>query len=416
MQQINHVELWLNKKCESSQTREGYSFAWKKFEDFCTGMGYNSTDVVTNWRSIKLATRNRDQKIEKFKDELKDVIESYRSHLKTEKITPLSLKWYLSALQSFLSSSDIPVRIDLPKRAFVQYHNRDITKEEIRSIVEHVHSIRDKCFFILMAESGMRPDTLCRLQFKHFKQDFQNHTTPMKVELPSEILKYKVSDRFTFIGEDGIKTLREYLKPLLPLSDEDYIFRPRRKGRGEQDLEGQATPTAFSTAFNRAVQKLKLSESIGRGKPKAIRLYNLRKYFRNNLRSVDSGFINFWMGHTDNADMHYVSMNAEEHRRRYSEGYQSLRIFEPSESGQMKIMEKQLTDANKTIEELKQQIKQKDENMTDLQRSLTSLEDRVKPMEEFWKDIQGIRNSKVIKHPDGTLELKTEETDTQSES
>jgi uncharacterized coiled-coil protein SlyX len=238
----------------------------------------------------------------------------------------------------------------------------------------------------------------------------------MKVELPSEILKYKVSDRFTFVGEDGVKILREYLRTFLPLSDEDYIFRPRRKGRGEENLEGQATPTAFSTAFNRAVQKLKLSESIGRGKPKALRLYTLRKYFRNNLRSVDSGFINFWMGHTDNADMHYVSMNAEEHRRRYSEGYQSLRIFEPSESGQMKILEKQLTDANQTIEELKQQINQKDENMTNLQKSLSTLEDRVKPMEKFWKDIQKIRYSKVIEHPDGTLELKTEETDTQSEN
>ena len=160
---------------------------------------------------------------------------------------------------------------------------------------------------------------------------------------------------------------------------------------------------------------MKLSESIGRGKPKALRLYNLRKYFRNNLRSVDSGFINFWMGHTDNADMHYVSMNAEEHRRRYSEGYQSLRIFEPSESGQMKILEKQLTDANKTIEELRQQIKQKEDNVTSLQKSLSALEDRVKPLEAFWKDIEAVRNSKIIKHPDGTLEFKTEDTNEQTE-
>ena len=122
------------------------------------------------------------------------------------------------------------------------------------------------------------------------------------------------------------------------------------------------------------------------------------------------------MGHTDNADMHYISMDAEEHKRRYTEGYQSLRIFEPSESGQMKIMEKQLIDANQTIEELKQQIKQKDENVTDLQKSLSALEDRVKPMEEYWKGVEKIRYSKVIGHPDGALELKTEETDTQTES
>jgi len=376
-------------------------------------MNYNARTIVSIWREVKSSTKSREQKIEKFKDQLKDIIEGYRSYLKTTTMTPMTVKNYLSVLQSFLKSSDIPVTIELPKRAFVTYHNRDIKKEEIRSIVEQVHSIRDKCFFIMMAESGMRPDTLCKLQFKHFKQDFQNHTIPMRVELPSEILKYRVSDRFTFIGEDGVKILREYLKPLLPLSDEDFIFRPRRRGRGEQQLEGQATPTALSTAFNRAVLKLKLSESKGKGKPKALRLYNLRKYFRNNLRSVDSGFINFWMGHTDNADMHYVSMDVEEHRRRYSEGYTSLRIFERTESTQMITLEKTLAEANKTIEELRQQIKQKNDNEANLQSSMKTLEDRVKQMEEFMKDIQAIQNSKVVKQPDGTQELKKEEAKTQ---
>jgi hypothetical protein len=52
MQQLDHIELWLNKKCESEQTRDGYSFAWKKFEDFCTSMGYDARNIVTNWRSI----------------------------------------------------------------------------------------------------------------------------------------------------------------------------------------------------------------------------------------------------------------------------------------------------------------------------------------------------------------------------
>jgi integrase/uncharacterized coiled-coil protein SlyX len=415
MEKLDYVELWMSKVCESNGTRHGYSGAWKKFEEFCCGKGYDIKNIVPNWRSIKSSTRNRDQKIEMFKDEIKDLVDAYRSYIATLDWSSTTVKTYLSVVKSFMSSSGIPVDVDIPKRAFGRYHNRDITKEEIRSIVEHVHSIRDKVFFIMMAESGMRPDTLCKLQYKHIKQDYENNRIPMKVELPSEILKYRVSDRFTFVGEDSLRLLKEYLR-LFKMSDEDYVFKPRRKGTGDQHMEGQSTPQAISTSFNRTIQTLKLSEIKGKGKPKALRLYTLRKYFRNNLRSVDSGFINFWMGHTDNADMHYISMDVEEHRRRYSEGYQSLRIFEPSESGQMKIMEKQLADANQTIEELKQQIKQKDENVTDLQKSLSTLEDRVKPMEKFWKDIQKIRYSKVIEHPDGTLELKTEETDTQSES
>jgi len=48
MQQLDHIELWLNKKCESEQPRDGYSFAWKKSEDFCTSMGYDARNIVTN--------------------------------------------------------------------------------------------------------------------------------------------------------------------------------------------------------------------------------------------------------------------------------------------------------------------------------------------------------------------------------
>lgn len=363
--QIDHIELWLSKKCESLQTRDGYQWAWKKFEDFCKNLGYNPREIVSEYRKVKASTRNREQKIEKFKDELRDIIESYRSYLKTRNMTPLTVKNYLSVLQSFLRSSEIPIEIELPKRAFVKYHNRDLTKEDIRSIIEHVHSIRDKLFFVMMGESGMRPDTLCKLQYKHIKHDFENNIVPMKVELPSEILKYKVSDRFTFVGEDSIKILREYLKVFLPMHDEDYIFRARRRGRGQEDLEGQSTPVAFSTSFNRAVQKLKLDVSLGKGKPKPLHLYNLRKYFRNNLKNVDSGYINFWMGHSDNADMHYVAEGVEEHRRRYSGGYSTLRILEPTESDTLRTMEKSLADSYKTIGELKNELdRQKEQSIT----------------------------------------------------
>jgi predicted nucleic acid-binding Zn-ribbon protein len=118
------------------------------------------------------------------------------------------------------------------------------------------------------------------------------------------------------------------------------------------------------------------------------------------------------MGHTDNADMHYISMNIEEHRRRYTEGYQSLRIFEPSESGQMKVLEKKLTDANKTIEELQQQVKKKDESVVNLQSSLSALETRVKPLEDYWKYISKLRTSKTIRNKDGSRQIQMEETET----
>ena len=45
----------------------------------------------------------------------------------------------------------------------------------------------------------------------------------MRILTPAETLKDHVGDRWSFIGEDGEKALREYLKPRMPLKDQDYV-------------------------------------------------------------------------------------------------------------------------------------------------------------------------------------------------
>jgi len=376
--EIDYVELWLDRKCESVHTKDGYSDGWKRFEEFGVNrFDYNPRIIVSEWRRVKTSVRNREQKIDKFKDSLRDFVESYRSYLKTLDLSPLTIKYYLSVIQSFFKSWEIPVNIELPKRAFVKFHNKDITKEELKQILEHAN-IRDKCFFILMTESGQRPDTLVKLQYKHISHDFENGIVPMRIELPSAILKYRVPDRWTFIGKRGYKILKEYLRTYLPLKDEDYVFRPKR-GKSEK-----TTTTAFSMSFNRKVQKLKLAKSKGKAKPKSLRLYCLRKYFRNNLKGVDSGFINFWMGHAQDSDMHYISTDVERHREEYTKGYPSLRIYEPIESSKVQELEIKLDEAYKTIGQLQQDLMTTKEEI--LEEMFRKWDEYVEAHEKEWAE------------------------------
>jgi len=48
----------------------------------------------------------------------------------------------------------------------IVYHNRDITKEEIVQIMV-VIKLREKAFFAVMAQSGLRPHTIKQLRLKH---------------------------------------------------------------------------------------------------------------------------------------------------------------------------------------------------------------------------------------------------------
>jgi uncharacterized coiled-coil protein SlyX len=134
-----------------------------------------------------------------------------------------------------------------------------------------------------------------------------------------------VGDRWTFLGEDGFRELQNYLARRLPLNDNDFVFRSEKEGRVKGE---QFSAASLSTKFNRLVQKLGIDKSTGqKGRPKQIRLHGLRKYFFNNLKT-DQDYRNFWMGHSLSVDAHYISRDVEEHRKRYTEGYPYLRLYE----------------------------------------------------------------------------------------
>lgn len=184
----------------------------------------------------------------------------------------------------------------------------------------------------------------------------------MKIALTSDILKCRVTDRWSFIGDEGFEALKKYLDLRLPLKDDDLIFGAEKgKPRGAK-LE----PGAVSQAFNKMVQKLRLAERRGT-KPKDLRLYCLRKAFRKLMASdVDQSYVEFWMGHTTTAT-HYLSSDVEHHRAIYAKGYPSLQIHEFSSDTRSRIEEQQ-----KEIENLKKQLAEQQAALGILRDLLTS--------------------------------------------
>lgn len=138
----------------------------------------------------------------------------------------------------------------MPKRACVVYHNRDLTRDEIRQILTFA-SPRYRVIWLIMAESGMRAETAVNLRYWQIKEDFEAKRIPMRIILPSSSLKDHVGDRFTFIGEDGFQELSEYLKRRLPLKDDDYVFASEKAGKVKGE---QFSVASLSVKFNRIVR------------------------------------------------------------------------------------------------------------------------------------------------------------------
>lgn len=367
------IEDWLSQVCESPKTRNSYGWAWQNFTKFSEARGKDTARLVDDWRSAK---RLGEGEKEAFLEDWQDTIRAFNTWLKP-KFASLSLKTHLTVVKSFLRYWDIPLKVDLPKHSYVTYHNRDIKKEELKKVLTFA-TARDRVIWLVMAESGMRPDNAVNLKYSQIKEDFEAARIPMKISLPSSTLKDHVGDRFTFIGYEGFRELANYLHGKILRAD-DYVFASERQGRCKGEHFG---PTSLSVKFNRLVQKLGIDKSrgnkqkVGNPKPKEIRLHGLRKYFRNN-QGADSSYVEFWLGHSLGVDNHYISRDIEQHRKKYAEGYESLRVFETGGTD----VRSQLAERDREIKELKEKIAAKDQEyegrMRELQDKLESVDQKI---------------------------------------
>lgn len=343
------LELWVRKSCESRTTERSYR---ARLNQFLGEVKTNPDEIVAEWKKVRYDWKER----QKFIDKWNEKIENYYCLLE---LAPASRVSYVTPIISFFHRYKIPVEIEYDKHVFIKYHNRDIKKEEIKAILEH-SGLRDKTFFLIMAESGQRPNTLVQLRYKHIKEDFEAERIPMKIDLPPQILKDRVGKRVTFIGEDAFNSLKEYLSTRIPLDDNEVIFQPEKPFAKSECL----SPESFGNKFSRVALKLKLTKIEEKGKPKPLRLYCLRKYFRKYCRPEDISYREFWMAHSLGTDEHYISRDVEDQREMYREAYPRLRIYE-----RMHATKAETTGQAKEITNLRQQVKDLQQRLEIRQRA-----------------------------------------------
>ena len=345
--QFQTVTTWLTTISNSSQTKDKYSLA---FARFLSHTNINPDTLVEEWRQAKYKYPENQMFIDKYTDIVQDY---YSMMCNRENCTTLSANTKITSILSFFQFHRIPNKHGLDirkqKNAYVKYHNRDIRKSEIKRILEH-SGIREKAFYLMMVESGLRPNTLCQLKYKHIKEEFEENRIPMKIDIPAEILKDRVGNRFTFIGEDGYNALKEYLSPRGKLEDNDYLFIEKKRQKTREYL----SPETFSSFFKRVVLKLGLAKVEEKGKPKQLRLYCLKKYWYNR-NDAEEIYRKFWAGWSLGTQGHYLTRDVEKHRQVYAEAYESLRIYEhiPIEVTEFKD---KLEIAEEEIKALKKQV------------------------------------------------------------
>lgn len=282
-----------------------------------------------------------------------------------------------TAVKSFFKYNDLPLGFVPHTRVRVIYHNRDLTHEELKLIL-NASRPRERAFFAILAQSGLRPFTVCSLRFKHIKKDLVEERIPCKIDVPQEIAKGKYRGHFTFISHEAVEYLKAYLHTRRNLRNEDFLFV-------KEGTTQEANPKSLSGLFSRTLRKLQEKGLIDvkqktRNKPRDVRMYNLRKFFRKHATPAGFEYVQFWMGHVvrTGQEEHYRPTDVEFHRKLYAEKAMPFLRLETATP----------TETEKTIEELREQLKARDKEIEAMRDKMTERDQEFKDMKEIIAKIQ----------------------------
>jgi len=372
MEKHDVVKAWLNNVAYShSKSRHTENLYNRAIRLFCSYIDLTPQQILEEYE--KMTDRQ-------FRRKYAQYLRGYISQYYESGLALNTVNVRVSAIRSFFKYNDLPLGYVPLAKPRVTFHNRDITKEEIIKILE-VSRPRDRAFFCIMAQSGLRPATLCNLRLKHIEPEFSKGIPPCKIDVPQDLAKGKYREYFTFMGDESSKYLQTFLDTRPNINSESYLFTVH-------GLEKKADPKSFSQIFARTIEKLKAKgliefEQKQKGKPRTVRLYNLRKFFRKYANQAGFEFVQFWMGHIVKAgvDEHYRPKDVEFHRQLYKEKampYLRLETKTPGETEQ-------------TIKELRSKLEQRNHEYQKIAERLKSLEDFVNSPEFIKEAISQIR-------------------------
>ena len=350
------LQMWLDDVAYSHSSSSSTSYVYKyNFTRFCDFIERRPREILIEYEKT--------EKDRTFMIRYANHLRAWIGHLTRERYSKGTIRTMVGSVQSFFKYNNLPLGHVPQARKMVTFHNRDITRSEIAEVLR-ITDPRDRAFFCMMAQTGLRPQTLCNLKIKQIQPDFRKGRVPCKVEVPQELAKGKYRDYFTFMGPESVKHLKDYLKTRSNITPESHLFTLHGK---EEKLD----PKNMSHIFRRAIIKLKekqllMFEQKQKGKPSTLRLYNLRKFFRKMSHQAGFEIAQFWMGHTvaEGVDEHYRPKDTEFYRELYKEKAMSF----------LRLEEATPTETEKTISRLEEKNRVLTGQMQKLQKELEELQ------------------------------------------
>jgi len=204
---------------------------------------------------------------------------------------------YVSAARSFYGTFNVTVRLKgrhrLPK-ARVENKRMKVAAEQVKVLVDHARTPRDRAIILTLFQSGIDVSTLCGLKYKDVAEGLKNEEHPLKLELfrPKTGVEF-----YTFLGKDAVEAVKVYLADLKARNVKvDYGTSLFLKERGKQGL----TPNLVQNMMRSVALKAGFVDEKNNGRSfNPLGPHALRESFGSIMinSGVPDTIVDFWLGH-----------------------------------------------------------------------------------------------------------------------
>jgi len=297
------LKRWLDSITRNS-TKYGYKTAFKAYA-FFTGMSASAL-IDEALADMKKDPRERQDivmtRLVKFyhwlKNEYPKKSRGWGEHQVVAKgVSDKMAHFFVNAVRSFYATFDITIRMrgrhKLP-RPRVQNKRMKVGAEQVKVLVDHARTPRDRAIILTLFQSGMDVSTLCSLKYGDVAEDLAKNEHPLKLELhrPKTGVEY-----YTSLGTDAVQALKAYIDDMkargIQFRNDTALFL---KERGKEPLttnlvQNMMKEVAVNSGF---VDKQNNGNGFNPLGPHA-----LRESFGSIMinSGVPDTIVDFWLGH-----------------------------------------------------------------------------------------------------------------------
>jgi len=208
---------------------------------------------------------------------------------------------YVGAIRSFYGTFDVYVKLHgrskLPKPRITN-RRMILNNVEVKKLLDHCRSPRDRAIILVMFQGGMDVSTLCNLKYGDVAEGLAKNEHPLKLDLyrPKTGTEY-----YTFLGKDAIESLKAYLADVkardIRLEPKDPLFlKESNKALTKEGL----TPHLVQNMLREVAVKSGLVDKTFNGKDfNPLSPHALRESFGSIMtnKGVPDTIVDFWLGH-----------------------------------------------------------------------------------------------------------------------